>query len=224
MFYLNGCGIQMPVTEGLVFSSTDPYGQKHENILPSLRYGGAVTAVSTIPMYSQLEKSAVGKHGDDQNKYLNQSLMTVGGNPGFGASFGNGRRIAIAFSPGLILTGMHADATVRTIGDVYVTVNHHFAVQSGSEMIVQYPIFEKKGGGLSIGGFFRRQPMEFVESDEQWSRGKPSFNIQWYGMRVMGQTPSHQGGDLHIRGFINAGYVRDYGIPMVAMGMAISLD
>lgn len=224
MLYLNACGIQMPVSEGLVFSSSEPYGQKHVDILPFLRYGGAVTAVSTVPMYSQLEEDAVGKYGDAQSRQLNHNLMTAGGNPGFGASFGNGRRFAIAFTPGLMLTGMHADATARVLEKVFFTVNHHFAIGDATEIILQRPVLEKRGGGVSIGGFFRRQPMQFVESDEGWFGGEPRFNIQWYGVRIMGQTPTPQNSNMHVRGFLNAGYVQDYEIPMIAVGLAISFD
>ncbi|MCW9707440.1 hypothetical protein [Fodinibius salsisoli] len=224
VLFLVGCGIQMPVTEGLVFSSSDPYGQKHEEILPFIRYGGAVTVVSAMPMHSALEEAAVGEHGSEQSPYLSQDFMRNVVNPGFGFSFGNGRRVAVAFSPGLILTGMHMDATVRTIEKVFATVNYRLAVENGGELIIQRPILEKAGGGLSVGAFFRTQPMQFVEKEGQWSGGEPTFNVQWYGLRLMGQSPDLSGSKINVRGFINAGYTRKYRTPLMAVGVTIAFD
>ncbi|SHE82119.1 hypothetical protein SAMN05443144_103251 [Fodinibius roseus] len=222
--FLSGCGIQMPVSEGLVFSNSDPYGQQHEEILPFIRYSGAVTAVSTMPVYSSLQDAAIEDHGSGESHHLNQKLMTSGGNPGFGASLGDGRRFAVAFTPGIFLVGMHADATVRTVENVFITVNQQLGLQSGTELILQRPVWERKGGGISVGAFFRSQPMQFVEEDERWSRGEPEFHIQWYGLRLIGQSPDISGNKFHLRGFINAGYAGEYQVPLVGLGMAFAFD
>lgn len=149
--------------------------------------------------------------------------MRVIANPGFWASFGEGCRLAVAFTPGLIVNGMHVDATVRTVRKIFFTFNHHFALESGTELILQRPILERSGGGLSVGAFFRSQPMQFEEKDDLAGSEVSTFRVQWYGPRLMGQTPDRPN-TIQIRGFVNGGYAGKYDAPLVSMGVAIIFE
>lgn len=217
-----GCGIQMPVTEGLVFSSSNPYGKSHEEILPFIRYGGGVTTFSTFAAYSRLTEKAIKKYGSNESKDLNRDYMTAAGYPGLGFSYGEGKRLAVAITPGYIIAGTHVDATVRTVEKIFITFNHNI-LHNGTELILQRPLFEKNGGGLSLGVFYRNQTMQFVKENEQWSYSEPGFRIKWYGMRLMGQSPVPYS-FTKIRGFVNAGYVSGFDVPLITTGIAIVLD
>ncbi|NGP89018.1 hypothetical protein [Fodinibius halophilus] len=224
MILLTGCGIQMPVSEGLVFSSSSPYGQTHDEILPFIRYGASITLTSTLPGHIPLQNAAVDEYGSNQKRYLNDYFMTSVGNPGFGISFGNGRRVAIAFTPGYLVAGTHVDGTVRTFEKVFFTFNQNISINGGRELILQRPIWEKDGGGLSLGAFYRNQPMEFVEKEDQWDMGIADFKVPWYGVRLMGQTPDRYSKRAHVRGFISVGYVAEYKAPLLGVGIALSAD
>lgn len=75
-----------------------------------------------------------------------------------------------------------------------------------------------------MGGFYRSQRMQFVRDAGRWSGGEQPFRIRWYGLRIMGQTPSLPGPGMHIRGFANIGYVEDYEVPLAALGIAFTFD
>lgn len=222
LLLLSACSIQMPVTEGMVFSSTDPYGQKHDEILPFIRYGTAISTTSTMG-YARFREAAVDEYGATEARELNGRYMRAGGMPGFGFSFGSGRKVAVGFTPGLVIAGVHADATVRMMEKVFFTVNHNIS-QNGTELILQRPILERSGGGLSLGGFYRSQPMQFVQSDRQALISEDLFCIHWYGVRLMAQTPDFEGGAMNLRGFINVGQIREFKVPLVAVGLSVAID
>ncbi|MEX0609283.1 MAG: hypothetical protein WD016_11770 [Balneolaceae bacterium] len=214
----------MPISEGLVFSSSKPYGKSHEEILPFIRYGGGVTVASPIVGYAQLREKAIDKkNGSDEIKYLSKAYMSAGGYPGLGFSYGDGTRLAVGLTPGYVVVGTHIDATVRTVEKVFFTVNHNLFF-NGTELILQRPVLEKRGGGLSVGAFYRNQEMQFTAENEEWSYNGSGFRIKWYGLRLMGQQPSILHNSLKARGYINVGYVHSYNALLVSAGLAIAID
>lgn len=222
-FVFTGCGIQMPVTEGLVFSSDEPYGQSNEVIFPNLdiRVAATVGSTSRITATSQLRDAAVDESGSAMNNELDGSFLNGPGYPGFAASFGNGRRFAVAFTPGIFLAGMHVDATVRTVEKVFFTVNQNI-INNGTELILQRPVYEVNNGGISIGAFFRSERIQFKDQNSIF--GEPTFRIEWFGARVMAQSPNINGAGFHLRGFLNVGMVPEFDAPLVGLGIGVTID
>lgn len=86
-FVATGCGIQMPVTEGLVFSSHEVYGTQ----LGQVRMAAKVAGGSRIISSSDLRAATVEEHGSSEAKYLNTRYLSASGLPAFAFSLWKNR-------------------------------------------------------------------------------------------------------------------------------------
>lgn len=221
LFLTTGCAINMPLSEGLVFS-----GHKSEDE-PLVQPGESLLAYSYSVPGEQLVARIKSKHGIAAHYMLDPRFKNAF--PGSGFSWVAGDRVSVGI-PLDVLSGAGMDATVRTLANVHLTVkgSYSFLGYRQEEIIVQRPVYYfNDGGGISLGVYYRRQVLHFAA--EQYSvlslhEAVGQFlHVPSYGGRLMVQT-SESGSiekDLPIRGFIIAGYSPEYDSMIISFGLAL---
>lgn len=210
-FLNSGCAIQMPVTEGLVFTE-DGYEQRELGIGP-IRPGELSTGISRIVPAPVFEERARKAFGDDSIRTLDNGFLYALQIPAF--SFGIGKHFAVGMN--VPLPGFWKfDSTIRFLDQYYLTVNRKVFFRN-TEVILQRRLLYESGGGISAGIFYRYDPFQFREGIQT----EQVFSVSWYGVRAVFQTPDKVATGLHLRGFVSGGYVPEFKTPMAVFGISV---
>lgn len=212
---LIGCATQMPASEGLVFA--DYKTESEDNTFTEHLWAQAGSGISYILPFNSLVRAASNKYGDGSNKeFDNLFLTSFPFNPSFGVFYRD--RIALGSSLPLTFLGLwQIDATVRLFSDFYLTVSRQI-LRKNTQIILQRRILSSNGGGISLGLFYRYDPLDFNEPEFG-----DLFYISWFGIRSLLQTPSTSKIGFHLRGFLDAGYVPEFNTPMISVGVSVVL-
>lgn len=144
---LGGCALPAPLSEGIIFSEPGDYGSTTKRVGP-IRVGdmGFSMAYTAFPAsFERRARERFGSKGDT----LNLLWRISGLFPSF--SFAIADRGATAVTPGLGHAGLSADATVRVLGQSYLTLNAN--LMGNHEAIMQHRLLYANKRGVSMGGY-----------------------------------------------------------------------
>lgn len=229
---LSACATPMPASEGLVFTerykhqkdnSPSPVFPGRNGYLKSLSDHVSLVemhvAVSRLIPPRSMERAALNKYGSQGATQLNPNYLYSIPLPALAVAWRD--RFALGGTiPVPLLTAGHIDGTLRIVDQYYVTVNRKFF--GGTEVILQRRLLYKLKGGLSLGAFYRYDPLHLTDEGGLYSGG--AFSISWFGLRSVVQTPFPEfRAGIHLRGNFSGGYVPEFKTPLISFGISVVL-
>jgi len=222
-----GCGMYMPISEGIVFNdeNIEPYGKKSRLLGLKAGEGGAGLSYLALPgtlrdnLRSEFAGRAENGIGFEQTYLISLPVPLI--------SFPLTSRAAFGMSGFPVFPGF--DATVRLIDEIHLTGNIQFpliSVSTNSEIILQRPVWRTgryNNKGISVGAFFRSEKLSLKREFENSALRElvpENFRMEWFGGRILGQLPFDDN-EKRIRLFLNAGYSSRFNAPVFAFGFSI---
>ncbi len=207
---ITGCATVMPASEGLVFEQQE--SNKNTQNGTTIKFSGVEVrgGIAFIKPFGNLVRAVNNKYGERPYNELNEDFLLSLSMPSFALFLNN--RVALGSTapfPGF----WQLDATVRVFNQFYITVSRKIALNN-TQILLQRRLLYHKDGGIGLGIFYRYDPLELKRENNR-------FYISWYGLRSVFQTPAFSNPGYHLRGFINAGYVPEFDVPLIAFGISL---
>jgi len=173
----SGCATQMPVSEGLVFTEKE---SPAKNASFGEQISGEMAAgYSYIIPFEQLADAAANDFEDDSFDALDKTFLSTLLVPSFFIAY----RDRVALGSTVSLPGFwQVDGTVRFFGQYYFTLNRKILLKN-TEVILQRRLLYKNNGGISLGAFYRYDPL--ILKEENGDNTSSTFHISWFGLRTV---------------------------------------